>query len=104
MKPKRTTRRIAVIPVENTRTGERHRIRISAPRAFFGSWTVTQTSKPRRVARVQVSCARGGRVVFRWSKGAGDVETQRAMLAAVNVALGLISKASWARISGKCRV
>lgn len=102
MKKRVSTRRATAITVEDTRSGERRRVRITAPRSFFGWWTVS-TLKPKRTARVHVYCARGGQVRFKWNAGARDVDTQRAMLAAVNAAVGRISRASWANISGKCR-
>lgn len=103
MKAKRAARRSTTLRVANARTGELHRIRISAPQRFFGRWIVTQTSKPRRVAHARAFC-RGGRVFFKWDKGAGDAETMRAMIFAVNRAVDALSGQAKAAIGGVCRL
>jgi hypothetical protein len=97
------TRHSARVVIEERDTGVRHIVNISAPRTFFGLWRVSQ-AKPRRAARVRVGCGRDGRIKFVWDKGAKDVRTQRAFVAAVNQALRWMSRADKRSFGRVCRI
>jgi len=78
-----------------------HRLRVSAPRNFFGRWTITQ-AKPRHTAHARVSCDASGRIMVRWERRAQDSQTQAAMMAAVDRTV--IAFARGNKLSGACRV
>jgi hypothetical protein len=74
-------------------SGEIHRIRVSMPRGFFGTWRLSQ-ARPRRTATASVFCGRKGRVMVRWSwpkRDKNDRSVHGAMLAAVETVIGRLA-------------